>query len=89
MIVSLFKPYFNNLLFIYMEEQTPSSILKPGSTAASELFDAAGSDNEEEAKEVTFDNNALTTPTKSTQRKSLVGLSPSQDAKVGMLKQMF
>lgn len=64
-------------------------------TAAETLFDVANDDEEEKtaedthSKEVTFSEEAMTTPTKSNKRKSLVGLSPSQDAKVGMLKQMF
>ena len=61
--------------------ETPSSILK--SKDENPFADSP-------SKEVTFD--PVTTPTKTTEsgkRKSLVGLSPSQDAKVGILKQMF
>ena len=39
-------------------------------------------------KEVKFAPETNITPTKKT-KKSLVGLSPQQDAKIGILKQMF
>ena len=63
-----------------MESKSKPSILKKLPTD----LQASSAD-----KEVTFDPSTDTTPEKSTQKKSLVGLSPSQDAKIGTLKQMF
>ena len=52
------------------------------------ILKSADEQHETPDKEVTFDDNTVT-PSKEKKKKSLVGLSPSQDAKINMLKQMF